>query len=693
MGSNIDSYGYSLSLIMKRASDSHQAQSAISSTPPATDSNFITDHFTPERWEYPPPPTRLLSLISRTLSDTRASVFSDVSARVESRFNHFRSVIHDPSARVAAISTVDREVDAAMRLIHSLRNALAPISLLPPELLARVFHFLSLEEPPYSRNQDLGWIRATHVCRFWRQVALGDSSLWARISGIPTNAEWISETFARARNARLDFDIDFHRTLNPEVLLMFPPHISHTRTLRLTFYPHISHPRELRPRGLSKSHSENFRCICFQEAPALEHFELRVLSTHPINYWDLSGTMLFNGRAPMLRTFSLFRASIPWSLIPRGQLTQLEISHSYYRLPTSDVPSHGDLNQLIDLLVNCPELEVLVLESCLPSQLIHVPYGQTIHLPHLFRLRLGGSSSRITNFLKSLKLPTSTTLQLHCTRARNDNLLLAAVSAHLQSSVPVEFKKLRVNLNCMRAFEVSASTSLPKSKISQSQDFESYVDEEFVLSFDKIPSEDLIIEHVCKMLPISNLEFLSIWAPSPFDRVCPEPFRRCHGVTTVQATGRGASSFVRALTTPKLADTGRGLKRKKLGHYNGDGTSVQLATRTALRAQAPIFPKLKFLSLQKLNFCENKPLDSLSGPPSILFDVVQNGLRQRKVDYRAPLDMLCIDNCSISTKQAYALQRHVKKLLWDGKGWDGYEDRQSLWDWVSWEDSSSDEDE
>src|ERR1019366_7937030 len=135
----------------------------------------------------------------------QASVFSDVFACVESRFNHFRSVIHDPSARVAAISA---EVDAARQLLCSLRNALAPISLLPPEILARVFHFLTLEEPPCSGEQNLGWIRATHVCRLWRQVALGDSSLWAKISGIPTNTERISEMLARARNAPLDIDLD-----------------------------------------------------------------------------------------------------------------------------------------------------------------------------------------------------------------------------------------------------------------------------------------------------------------------------------------------------------------------------------------------------------------------------------------------------------------------------------------------------
>ncbi|KAF8498171.1 hypothetical protein F5888DRAFT_1693163 [Russula emetica] len=72
------------------------------------------------------------------------------------------------------------------------RNAIIPVFLLPPEILAQVFHFLVLEEPPCFGKQDLGWIRATHVCRHWRQVALRDLSWWARISGIPTNTKWVS---------------------------------------------------------------------------------------------------------------------------------------------------------------------------------------------------------------------------------------------------------------------------------------------------------------------------------------------------------------------------------------------------------------------------------------------------------------------------------------------------------------------
>ena len=602
-------------------------------------------------------------------------MFSDVFARVESRFNHFQSVIHDPRARVAAVSAVDDEINAVMQLLHSLRNAMAPISLLPPEVLSRIFHFLSLKDRPfgYSRTRILGWIIVTHVCRLWRQVAIGDSSLWTEIFCVPTNRELVSEILDRSRNAPLDIFINLDGAPDPKVLLLFPPHLSHTRELRLSM--------------LDLRHLDSVQGICSQEGPALEHFEVEVsLNYRTLTLRELDGTTLFKGRAPKLRTISLFYLFIPWSFIPRGQLTKLEIYHDDEIL-ASDVGLRGDLNQLIDLLANCPQLEVLVLESCLYPQPTHFSYGRTIHLPLLSRLRLGGSTSRVTNLLKMLKLPSSTTLQLYCSSenesTHNHNLLLPVVSAHLQSAVPIVFKGLSVSIRDMnRWLRVTASTSLPESRICQSQDFEIDVEDDFVLSFDGSAMKSLV-EQICKLLPISSLEFLSVRADIYDTVVGPvnwvELFKHCVEVTTMQLIGRETSNLVRALVgpkSPKPANTARGWEEKKLRHDNMDRTRTQQHGSTATHAHTPIFPKLTFLSLKKLDFGENKP-------PDILFDVVQNGFRQRKVEYGTPLKMLCIDDCAISTKHAKALEKHVEELLWDGEERDGFEDvheSQLLWE-------------
>jgi F-box-like len=539
-----------------------------------------------------------------------------------------------------------------MRPLHSLRRACAPISLLPFEVLALIFHFLSLEEPPLSGRKKLGWIRATHVCRLWRQVALGDSSLWARISGTPNRTVLISEMLVRARNVPLDIDIDLNGTLRPEnLLLMFLPHISRTRKIRV----HTSWDL----------HPDSVRGLYSLEAPVLEHFELGIPLTSSLTFRELGGTTLFKGRAPGLRTFSLSSIFIPWSLIPRGQLTQLEISLDNETI--SDVPLHGDLNQLISLLDNCPKLEILALGRCLPSQLSQFEHCHIIHLPRLSRLSLVGPSSRVTNLLKMLKLPSSTTLHLHCTSENtttcNNHCLLPVVSAHVQSSALVEFKSLMVTVGSIIGYmgyslKVTASTSLPTSKISRLQDFENHMDDddEFFLLFDDLfkcarPSGHYtnLIERVCKMLPISNLEFLSISAPSSLgDRInLVELFKHCTKVSAMQAVGNGTYGLVRALTgsTSKVTNT---------------NTPGRNSITPSAHAHAPIFPKLTFLSLKRLHFAHIEPI-------GILFDIVKKGLQKRKVAYKAPLKVLCIDKCAITTKHANALQKLVQEFHWDKK--------------------------
>ena len=580
-------------------------------------------------------------------------MFSDAFAQIESSLNlcHSRTGIHDPSTRIEAISTVDQGIDMAKQLTRSLltrRNTLVPISLLPPEILARVFHLLVLKEPTFSRRRNLGWITVTHVCRHWREVALDDSSLWAKISwGImPMKTKWISEILARAKNAPLDIEFKALTKSSEESLLMIPPHLSHTRQLHF--------------HGLSKLHLDSVREIYSREAPALEDFELTIAEYSPLTFRDLGENMLFKGHAPRLRTFSLSRVIIPWSLIPRGQLTNLKIA-----CRIEDVDSPGDLNQLIDLLVNCPALEILALDSCLPSQLTELPRGQIIHLPRLSRLRLCGSTSRIMNMLKILKLPSSTTLHLDCISKAtsihydSEGLLLAVISTQFQSPVPVEFKSLTVAIPSFmsNSLNITASTFPYTLRDRQAGDAE------LVLSFKRLSdlkpgnSTDLL-EQACKMLPISNLEFISMSATNKIDINWVELFSCCTNVTTMQVIGPGTSSLVQALTARTITNAGSSMGGRKQKHDNGESPLVQPAS-TLAQTHAAIFPKLKFLGLTELRFSESKH------PSGILFDVFERGLQQRMAASGVPLELLRLSDCLISTKHTNELQKLVQDLQLD----------------------------
>ena len=598
----------------------------------------------------------LLSSPELLSSDMQSSMFADIFAQIESesRFNpnHSKTDIHDPSARDAAISTIDNGIDATRQFVHSLlirRNALVPFSNLPSEILAQVFHRLVLEELPLSVSgiRNLGWVRVTHVCRHWRQVALNDPSLWAKITGITTNAKWISEMLVRAKNEPLDIEFIAGASSISEAFLMILPHLSHTRQLRFHYQ--------------STLHSDSIREIFSWEAPALERFELTVPPSSSITFPDLGGNMLFKGHAPRLRAFSLSRILVPWSLIPRGQLTWLQIAYT-----NEDVHSPGDLSELIDLLVNCPSLENLELHSCLPSQLTEFSHGRPIHLPNLSWLRLCGSTSRIVNMLKMLKSPSSTTIHLDCisetTHNDSEGLLLRVISAHFQSSAPVRFKSLTVRYDTTSSLYITASTIPFTLRNRRPQNFEVEIVRypELVLSLNGLSTpghlSDLL-KQTCKMLPISNLESISMSADNIIDINWVELFSCCTNVTTMQAIGPGTSSFVRALTASMVTDAESGKDGRKQTHDSRGSNQVQQASSVA-QAHAAIFPKLKFLGLTNLDFSENKLR------LCIPFDVFERGLQQRMVESGAPLKFLRISHCDIGPENVNDLQKLVQELHW-----------------------------
>jgi hypothetical protein len=187
-------------------------------------------------------------------------------------------------------------------------------------------------------------------------------------------------------------------------------------------------------------------------------------------------------------------------------------------------------------------------------------------------------------------------------------------------------------------------------------------DEKFVLYLDGLPEDGRytdIIEGLCEVLPISSLESLFISAPDVDGSVnWVELFKRCTKVTTLQVIGRGTSSLVRALATPKVTNTRHDGKVEAARRDSKRRTPTQPARSTTSRAHGPIFPKLTSLSLKRLDFAEVES----SG---ILFDVIQKGLRQRMVAYG--LKTLCIGNSAISVKHAKALQKLVQKFYWDEK--------------------------
>jgi hypothetical protein len=155
------------------------------------------------------------------------------------------------------------------------------------------------------------------------------------------------------------------------------------------------------------------------------------------------------------------------------------------------------------------------------------------------------------------------------------------------------------------------------------------------------------------MLPISNLEFISMTAVKSIDIDWVELFGCCTNVTTMQVIGNGTSSLVQALTAPTVTNAGSSKKGWKRKYDDRENTVVQLAS-TMAHAHTAIFPNLKFLGLTDLNFFEG-----------ILFDVFERGLQQRMEVSGAPLKFLRIVDSDINIEHANDLRKLVQDFDWD----------------------------
>src|SRR5712672_3754795 len=89
------------------------------------------------------------------------------------------------------------------------RNALVPISRLPPEVLEIILSFLCLpdifELPMTGGKLDyLAWLRVSHVCHRWREIALNQPRFWSRINFNTLTFTGATQVLSRSKMAPLE---------------------------------------------------------------------------------------------------------------------------------------------------------------------------------------------------------------------------------------------------------------------------------------------------------------------------------------------------------------------------------------------------------------------------------------------------------------------------------------------------------
>ena len=312
-----------------------------------------------------------------------------------------------------ARAQIDEEISArhlAVRALFTKRNALAPISRLPDELLATVFIFYARQHhisewakvktfsSPPTRIPP--WVRVSYVCRHWRMVALGCPTLWTYVFFF--SRRWMTMLLQRSQIAplrvRLDLiDSDGNRRSSPMLEMLLE---------------HLPRMEEFHIRGLSADVAPKIISKLIVAAPLLQSIHITGLfnNLRPLASLDVSLLTLpvaFSRTTPKLRSLDLSRLDIAWNSLALTEITSLRLS---------SVPRPHTMQQLSSILSQMPHLTNLELEDVLPQ--VPSPFQdaltEKITLPYLLRLSIMAPIPDTVHFLSHVHVPLNSEIRLKC---------------------------------------------------------------------------------------------------------------------------------------------------------------------------------------------------------------------------------------------------------------------------------------
>ncbi|KAH9166925.1 hypothetical protein EDB89DRAFT_180479 [Lactarius sanguifluus] len=299
----------------------------------------------------------------------------------------------------AEIRSLVEEYIRALRTLRHRRNALAPISSLPSEILATIFSFLRFatsDTSPLGEPTDysLSWLCVAHVCHEWREVALNHPFFWSHVDFTALTPAGATEILARAKSVPLYL----------EGYIANGPRVS---TFEKELQVHVSHICHLAICA-EPTHLQGVLEELVSPAPILEY-----LSLSGDKHWGRVGQLfvpvpvtLFDGSTPRLSRLELRYCDISWkSPFLRG-LKHLKIS----RLSTDARPR---LSFWLDALDEMPQLKTLTLHSASPTT-SSFPFDvkRSVTLPSLTHLGISASPGSCGLILAHLVLPALASLYL-----------------------------------------------------------------------------------------------------------------------------------------------------------------------------------------------------------------------------------------------------------------------------------------
>ena len=100
-----------------------------------------------------------------------------------------------------------KSVKESIRALIIRRNALVPVSSLPPEVISSIFSYVRLVvTAPTLRKNRLAWLHVAHVYHRWREIALNQPLFWSHVDFTTLTSAGAAEILARAKKAPLHLE-------------------------------------------------------------------------------------------------------------------------------------------------------------------------------------------------------------------------------------------------------------------------------------------------------------------------------------------------------------------------------------------------------------------------------------------------------------------------------------------------------
>lgn len=260
----------------------------------------------------------------------------------------------------------------------------------------------------------LGAVAVSHVCRYWRQVALADPVFWSFDIFELNHPGAIAAKLERSRNAPLYIRVN--STSIP--ISMAKPHVGRFRALRLCG---LTTERSClsRPTGGSLPLLETLEL-----GPAPDHDGIKFLGSstfHDVDdHWVDDAYWARNPAFPVLRHLRLSHRVLGWdSPLYSSRLTHLEVEYLLYNCQAF---SGHTRSHMFSTLGKMSSLQTLILVYIIPKDNGCSPEAiPTIPLPSLQKLVVFDLPSRCTSLLERLSVPSFAHILLNCDTFRKPN--------------------------------------------------------------------------------------------------------------------------------------------------------------------------------------------------------------------------------------------------------------------------------